>query len=238
MKLCVVVIFTIVLFTGINRYTEAQTYVIDTDRPDQSDGVGIVPFKSFQIEEGVLFGNSMVSNNLMLRYGITKSTEIRLETEFGKVQDTFGFYPLSLSLKQRILPQNGFFPAITAVGYLTLGPVASKNFKTKDYPFELKLAFENQLPNNFLIAYNVGSSDQFKQLDLTFHLGYEPSNKLYTFIEYFSDYSQLQYNQNLDLGILYLIRPFLQIDIAAGRSIFSKNSRYFGTLGVSYFISN
>lgn len=238
MKLGAVVIFTFVLFTGIIRYTEAQTYVIDTDRPDQSDGVSTIPFKSFQIEEGILFANSMVSNNLMVRYGISKSTEIRLETEFGKVQDIFGFYPLSLSLKQRLLPQNRLLPAITVVGYLSLGPVASKNFKTNAYPFELKLAFENQLPNNFLIAYNVGSSDRFKKIDLTFHVGYEPSTKIYTFIEYFSDYSQSQNNQNIDLGILYSISPVLQIDIAVGRSIFSKTSHYFGTLGISYFISN
>ena len=55
---------------------------INTDRPDQSEGVYTLPKGQFQIENGYVFSKEDSSANLMLRYGLITNTEIRLEGDF------------------------------------------------------------------------------------------------------------------------------------------------------------
>ena len=55
---------------------------INTDRPDQSEGVYTLPKGQFQIENGYVFSKQDSSANLMLRYGLITNTEIRLEGDF------------------------------------------------------------------------------------------------------------------------------------------------------------
>ncbi len=212
----------------------AQT--IDTDRPDQSDGVSTVIQGHFQFEEGVTLAEETVMSNFMLRYGLTNSTGIRLEADAGKMGSLSGLQPLTLSVKQRIIQQDGIVPAITAIGYLSFGKLASKDFKVNHLPYALRLAFENVLSNRFTLAYNIGVSNDFDNLDLSLNLGYGITEKLSAFAEYFSTLNKIQDEHNVDVGLLYLIAPNLQVDIAAGHAIFASEDRFYGTIGVAYLL--
>lgn len=212
---------------------KAQDITINTDRPDQTDAPATVPFKKFQVEEGVMISKESAVNNLMIRYGLTHSTEVRLLVDAGKEFQNKGLQPVTFSLKQRIIEQKNAIPAISFIGDVSAGPMASRDFYTREWPFALKFAFENDLSQKFSLGYNVGTSERFKNLDLTLNLGYVNTNKISTFIEYFSTINRLSAEHNVDAGILYLITPLLQVDVAFGRSVFSNDSRYFGTFGIS-----
>lgn len=215
----------------------AQEITISTDRPDQSDGVSTVPIGKFQIEEGVTLAKNTAINNLMMRYGITHSTEIRLLLDAGEEFKNYGLQPITLSLKQRIIEQHKFIPAISFVGYLSYGRIATKDFQNNDWPFQVKFAFENEITDRISLGYNIGTSNKFKNLDLSAGLGYAITDEIASFIEYFSTISEIADEHNVDLGVMYLITPRFQVDLAFGRSIFAEDPRFFITLGASYLFN-
>ena len=231
------IIFILPLLFGVSINSIAQENTISTDRPDQSDGVSTVPIGKFQIEEGVTLAKNTAINNLMMRYGITHSTEIRLLLDTGKEFENYGVQPITLSIKQRIIEQHRFIPAISFVGYLSYGQIATKDFQNKEWPFQVKLAFENELTDRFFLGYNIGASDKFKNLDLSAGVGYTITNKISSFIEYFSTISKIGNEHNADLGVMYLITPRFQVDLAFGRSIFAEDPRFIITFGTSYLFN-
>lgn len=233
MKIIYHLLFIFSLFISANS-AMAQVESINTDRPDQSDGVYTIPKNTFQLENGITIAKQTVINNLMLRYGLTPSTEIRLLLDVGKEFENKGLLPISLSFKQRIIEQKEIIPAMTLVGYVAFEQLASKDFKGNKLPFEIKMAFENEINEKFSIGYNLGTSNQFKNLNLSVALGYNINDKISTFIEYFSTLSKNGNEHNIDAGILYIINPKLQIDIAYAQPIYGLENKPFGTIGIAY----
>ena len=68
---------------------------LNTDRPDQSEGVYTLPKGQFQIENGLVFSKEESSDNLMLRYGLITNTELRT-----------ALYPLSGTHRLWAIQQN------------------------------------------------------------------------------------------------------------------------------------
>lgn len=217
--------------------TFSQEFVINTDRPDQSDGVSTVPKNKFQIENGVFVANETVINNFMMRYGLGNSTEVRILVDAGKEFEDSGLMPISLSLKQRLLEQKNWIPAIAFVGYISFDKLASKDFQSSKIPYELKLAFENEINSQFSLGYNIGTSDEFKNLNLTLGLGFAPTDEFSTYAEYFSTFNEIENEHNFDLGVLYLINDEFQIDLAFGSSFNDLDDNWFSTAGFSYLFN-
>ncbi|MDO4703388.1 transporter [Tannerella sp.] len=233
MKTIYYLLFILSFFISVNSAI-AQTENINTDRPDQSDGVYTIPKNTFQLENGITIAKQTVINNLMLRYGLTRSTEIRLSLDAGKEFENKGLQAVSLSFKQRIIEQKKIIPAMTLVGYVAFEQLASKDFKGNSIPFEIKMAFENEINDKFSIGYNIGTSNQFKNLNLSAALGYNITDRIFTFIEYFSTLSKDGNEHNIDTGILYILNPKLQIDIAYAQPLHGLDNKPFGTIGISY----
>lgn len=227
---------SILIFSLLFALTDcfAQTETINTDRPDQSDGVYTVPKHILQLENGFTIANKVFLNNFMLRYGLTNTTEIRLLLDAGKEVMASGLKPVTISAKQRLIQQDKILPAITFVGYISFDRLASKDFQDDLTPFELKLAFENELTDQFSIAYNVGTSEKFEALNLTFNFGFSPTDDIATFIEYFSTFNKLETEHNIDAGLLFVLNPQLQLDVAFGGPFKDFDDGFFTTFGVSY----
>ena len=225
--------FIFSLFVSANNAI-AQVESINTDRPDQSDGIYTIPKNTFQLENGITIAKQTVINNLMLRYGLTPSTEIRLLLNVGKEFKNKGLLPISLSFKQRIIEQKKIIPAMTLVGYIAFEQLANKDFKGNKLPFEIKMAFENEINNKFSIGYNLGISNQLKNLNLSVAIGYNITDKISTFIEYFSTLSKNGNEHNIDAGIMYVINPKLQVDIAYALPVYGLENKPFGTIGIAY----
>ena len=220
---------------SVNFIVAQNLSPINTDRPDQSDGTYVLPQNKFQIEEGIYSAENNFQNNLMLRFGISKSTEFRLLSDFCKTEDSRGLMPLGLSFKQRIVQQNKILPSITFVGYMRVGQLGSNDYLTTENPIDFKFAFQNDLNDKFSLCYNLGTSTTLNHLNYTINLGYAPTEKISLFGEYFSDLVKEEIpSRNFDLGILYLLNQNLQIDIAYGSSILSEQNENYLTTGMSY----
>ncbi len=105
------------IFFFINFGYSQDEITIDADRPDQSDGVYVLPKNRFQLEDGFVYEKEFLSNELMLRYGLTNSTEIRFIAEIGSDFKKTELNPFEISAKQRLFLQKGVFPSVTLVGY-------------------------------------------------------------------------------------------------------------------------
>ena len=218
----------------LTQISVAQTETINTDRPDQSDGVSTILKKHFQIENGITIAQKTVVNNLMLRYGLASTTEIRRLVDYGKEFSNYGFKPITFSIKQKLLEQHGILPATSFVGYIAYKKIASKDFSSHELPYELKLAFENEINKLLSIGYNAGTSNKCKDYGFSFSLGVAPLEKLSAYAEYFSTIRKGLDEHNIDVGILFTPHPKIQFDIAAGRSLQKSEKRIFATFGISY----
>lgn len=211
---------------------------INTDRPDQTEGVYTLSKKHFQIENGVKLSKGSTLNNLLLRYGLFNGTEVRALIDYGKVDELNGFLPVMLSIKQRIIPQNKSIPAVSIIGSVGSEKIASKDFSGNRVPVDLLVAFENELSDNSTLGYNVGTTfnNDFKY---SFSFEYCPIDTLALFLEYFS---QLERNSNpshnIDAGVLYLITERIQVDCALGTGILGTKDAEFVTFGISYRFKN
>ena len=121
------------------------------------------------------------------------------------------------------------------MGYISNEKWASKAFRGNDIQYELKLAMENEISEKISLGYNVGASNEFKNLNITAGISYAASNKISTYFEYFSSISKVTNEHNADVGLLYLLKPQVQLDISVGNAIFSKANRFYATTGVSYW---
>ena len=204
---------------------------INTDRPDQSEGVYTLPKGQFQIENGYVFSKEDSSANLMLRYGLISNTEIRLEGDFDL--RTPDFSSTTFSVKQRLYEsEQRFIPSIGLIGY---GQYSKTDAKA--YTFDACLAFESSLTDQLSLAYSARSSGQFENLDVTAQINYAPNNKLWGFVEYYASYNGTRAPEhNINAGFAYLLTPTLQLDIGSGRTLWQDEPQYFIGAGLGLLI--
>ena len=221
----------------------AQTSTpINTDRPDQSDGTYTMPKNSFQLESGFIFGKEVETyflHNTMVRYGITSSTEIRLLFDYGSIGEQTGILAPGISIKQYLFPQKKWIPEMTAVGYIRLPYLATDYFKTDHPAATLLLAFQNTVSGKFSVGYNLGATldgdHAYTTWIVTTSLVYTPSKYLSFFAEYFSSFGfVLKPANNIDIGVLWLVKDNFQVDLALGSTIAQEAKNRFVTTGFSY----
>lgn len=215
-----------VILVGSFCYAQEE---ISTDRPDQTEGVSIVSKHHFQIEAGFTFQQTNELTQL-LRFGLFKNTEIRVETPF-LLDNGIALLPVSFSLKQKIIDQKKYLPATSVLGIAEFKSLADGAFQEGGADYYLKFLFENELNDKFSLGYNLGTQN-FEYLLVTTALGYDISDKFGAFAEYFTT-PQEELTHNFDMGLTYVFFDNLQLDCAYGRA-FEVNENEFMTIGVSY----
>lgn len=221
-------LFSVILIGGM---VQAQD-LISTDRPDQSEGVYVLPRRQLQLETGITFSKNSLTNSTMLRYGISKSTELRLENDLQTL-GKFSTDAIVLSAKQKIFESDNYLPSITGIGYLSYTPDVNNPFSV-----DAVLAFENVISSKFSIEWNIGSQNGFQKLVWTTNAGYSPNERLTLFAEYYGYFGNSLPDHNVDFGVMYIINPNFQIDFAVGQSIFTSDGEPFAIAGVSYRFKN
>ena len=233
--------FYILIFILLNFNLLCLADNITTDRPDQSEGSYVVPKNALQIENGITIADEVLQNNFLMRYGVTNSTELRFLADVGKFGIIKGLTPITLGMKQRLFNQTEILPEITFVGYITLNNVAfdnQKNFNFTPIPFEVKLALNKDLSDKFSMLFNIATTNGFNNYNLTLSSGYTLTDKFTAFFEIFSNVSKDISNYNFDLGVLYLITPKLQIDLALAKSFTSDEDLLYTTFGIAYVFND
>lgn len=197
-----------------------ETSSINTDRPDQSDGVFTLGRNKLQLETGILYGkvdeSDYVLHDIMLRYGLFNGTELRVEVDYGNYFGLKGVMPATFSIKQRIISGHGIIPAITAIGYVTVPFLSTENFRPDKVPVALTMAFENPITEQFTLSYNLGiftdgGNDELNWI-ITANLGYSPLDQVSFFAEYYTTIVPgFKSVGNMDFGVAWLVKQNLNL---------------------------
>lgn len=200
-----------------------------TDRPGEGTGSKIIKPKSLQLESGVVYNKSYegFSSDHLLRFGLTKNWELRLETDLDFTDPTENTY--NFSSKYNFLKSDNLSPSLTLIG--------SSDFEFKNY--SLILSSDKNLTKQFSIAANLGYK-KIEFLDFIFlssSLGYSFSDTFSVFAEYYGNYSgKLSPDHNADFGFSYAPTSRLKLDLSAGSSFKNVSENYFISTGISYII--
>ncbi|MBV2196947.1 MAG: transporter, partial [Flavobacterium sp.] len=170
--------------------------------------------------------------NLMIRFGLSKKTELRLVSDFGISNYNDNLNTIGISFKRKLLEQNKIIPEITLVGYYR-NLIKNKIEFQKQENYALILAFQNILSEKLTIGYNFGTNSFGESIIVTLFSNYIFSKKITFYTEYFSSFTKNSLgNHSLDLGIFYLFNNNLQFDFAYGQTI-HKTTNPFITAGFS-----
>ena len=202
---------------------------VQLDRPDQSEGTSVLSPRRLQIEWGVGTSSGYHNMGLMLRYGLVPDLELRLEALLlrpyrGAVQVS----DLTLSSKLALFSGDGWIPAMTLVGYLNYAPQEEARRVTGD----LTLALEQELVSGLSLTCNIGSAEGMRRLSLTAELGYNFTDRLSSFVEYYGVFGPAE--QGCDLGLSYVVTKDFLIDLSCGRTFFASGAVNYASLGATY----
>ncbi len=221
------------LFLGISAPALAQEK-IDADRPDQSQGPAVVPRGLVQLEAGYLYQrhDSRTKTHAyptsLLRIGLLEGVELRLQgavkdsvIENGTERHVKGWGPLSIGTKVRLWDARGWRPEAAVMAMLTL-PVASEVFKPDNPEPQFNLGFRNELSEKTDLTYNLGygwtGGDPVRAYGA--NITRELSDRLSLYLEAFGSKGKGEPAEHqADIGLLYLLLPNLQLDVAYGRRV-------------------
>ena len=211
-----------------------QSERIDPDRPDQSEGVGVLQPRHLQVEWGVgVASGRRLTSELMLRYGLVKDWELRLEGATNHVRgEHWTFNDMTLSSKLGLFSGERWIPKMTLVGYLNYSWT-----DTKKWTPDLCLAFENELTRDIALVYNVASRDGFRSALLTAELYCNLIGDLNGFIEYYGTFkSSSSPIHGMDFGLNYAISRKVQLDASCGRTFLPQGGLSYASLGASILL--
>jgi Putative MetA-pathway of phenol degradation len=222
-------ILLFIFFLSITNIAMAQEE-IDTDRPDQTESPVTINKKWIQIEHGFngerdnkisIFGSST-----LLRYGLLKNVELRLETDFIYTPTT-NFSPATTELQPVVLgtkislwEEKKWIPKTSLLIDAGIPLLAARSFKNFTAQPGIKLVFQNNLSQTISWGYNAGvewdGENASPYYIYTFSNGINLSKKLYGFLEVFGSVSKNDLPQhNFDAGFSLLINNNCKIDISS-----------------------
>ncbi len=218
--------------------------LIQTDRPDQTEGVFIVGKKIFQIETGVLAAQNRggESNYLLpttlLKYGLSDNFELQSVVDVSSSNGNFGLIPVSLGFKANLWKEKGILPEFAVIGRVQLINLGTKESRlTKNVPM-VRLAFQNNLSPLFVLGYNLGV--QWYEFEkpgyiVSSSLNYHLNKKATLYAELFNETSTTAFfNPIADLGAMVLVSKELIIDASIGKYLNeSEGSSFYYTLGLT-----
>jgi len=237
------------LFLGIILlcgYGLSAQNVINTDRPDQSDGTHIVEKNLIQVESGLQFSKfddatNGFDNVTLIRFGVTRHFEVRLLNQYSVVSDSSrisGFRPLTVSFKNQLCVQKGLLPKITLVSYFRLPITLSPAFKGDHLGYTFTFAGRHDLTSKMKIYSNLGINRDQESTDIsylaTLELNYNVTDRFSSFIEYFGNYATHDNSSNgIDIGLIYAFKNNFAIDLAVGSPTMNLGLNRFISFGIS-----
>ena len=228
-----------------NSVLDAQN-VINTDRPDQSDGTHIVEKNLVQVETGMQFSKFDKATNgfdnvTLIRFGVTRYFEVRLLNQYSTVHDSnmvSGLRPLTLSFKNQLCVQKGLLPKITLVSYFRLPVTFNSAFRGDHWGYTFTFAGRHDLTPKMKIYSNLGVNRDQESTDInylaTLELNYNVTDRFSSFVEYFGNYAAHTTASNgMDIGFIYALKNNLAIDLAVGTPTMNLGLSRFVSFGIS-----
>ena len=207
----------------------ADDDLIDADRPGIADGSHSVKKGRFQIELGFNRNGTDegpdISWPLLLRYGITDSFELRVESgTFEHTHNESGFNAVSLGFKDHFYDRDNVSLGVIGRWFF---PSGSGDFATHKGEADLRLASDIQFGEHWAINPNVGIASSTATAALTVQYNLNPKSNV--FVDGNVQNSQLL----LDTGIAWIVHSNTQLDASIGWGAHGDTPRVFWALGVS-----
>lgn len=228
--------------------TMAQTK-IDTDRPDQTESAVLVPKKYFQGEVGFNRENlqkdthNIVHPTFLLKYGLSKRFEFRLEGELSTQylnQDdkgTTALQPIEIGTKISLFEEKGWRPKTSLIFHMGLPFVASDPDWSRELFPSFRFTLQNTLSEKFGLGYNVGSEwngYENKAIWLyTFSPNFSFGKRWYSYVEIFG-FREDGWQHAVDGGLAYYISNDVKLDLSGGVGLKDNPLRNYIAVGLSF----
>ena len=243
--------FFILLFTC--NIINAQDSPIDTDRPDQTESVNLVPKKWLQFEAGFSSQENKKNNHeyltptLLSKYGLSNRIELRLITSIitnsqiyiptGTVSKT-GLEPVEIGAKISLWEEKKWIPKTSFLFHFAIPGLASKANNIDLIAPNFRFTLQNSIAKNFAIGYNIGAEwdgeDRRPAYIYTFSPGLNFADKWYGYIEAFGSIKKNEPSQHsIDGGLAYNVTNNFKIDISSGAGITKAAPNWYIAIGVS-----
>lgn len=216
--------------------------LIQTDRPDLTEGVFVVDKKTLQIETGFFTGKNLDHSNnyviptVLLKFGIAKNLELQSIIDIISVNGNYGLSPVAIGFKANLLKEKGRRPEIALIGRAQIKNLGGEKYKINKTLTMFIVAFQNTLSDIIVIGYNVGMQwNEYEKPSavMSVSTNFNLSNRFTLFTELFNFTNEVSIlNPTLDFGGMYSFKNRFIFDGAFGKNLKgSNNQNYFFTLG-------
>ncbi|MDD3858939.1 MAG: transporter [Bacteroidales bacterium] len=256
-KLSIITFLLLFLHNTVKSQIDSSINFV-TDRPGMATSTDIITSRCFQVEDGFQFEkiyNENLSNknflfsSLLLRYGIVKNVELRLQTDYvyNIVTDNintfsiYGFNPITIGTKIQIFEQKKFIPDVSFLFNLVIPFWGKKEFIPNNFAPSFTLLMSNDISEKLNLCYNYGIFwDGTSSVPNHFYaicFGINFSKKWNAFIEGYG-FTNPQTNSlfYIDVGSSYLINKRFQIDFSVSRRLNSSLNYYCLNTGIAWQI--
>ena len=219
----------LLIFLGYSAISQS----IATDRPSALTENSTSLYKNgIQLESGFLIQldsgetQPISAPNLLLRYGLTEKTELRLMNDVLVDEENveLGVWTIGAKIQLyksdkvnlSVLPSIQIASVYDDIGYLS------------EQPINAKVIGNYVVSKANSVGYTIGYTFNNNEIGYSLFLGHNFTDKISTFIELYGFNDQL----NIDAGLAYLIQDKLQFDAYFGTGL--NNKMVFASVGLSY----
>ncbi len=234
---------------------------INPDRPDKTESTITLDIDKFQLETGIEYtsmkvedfgtSKSLTAPTTLLRFGILKNVELRLSFDFSDSyftnnNDSFPSTTPKLALtaprfgaKVHIADGKGWVPDFSVLGSVTIPKIGSEFNKTNFLNPEFKLLFNNNISEKLDVGYNLiaawNNELEEKEFSYSVSLGAELTPRWNSFFEVYGNFpsDDSPSNQNIDVGLSYLLKKNISIDVYGGLGLSSSSNDFILGTGIS-----
>ena len=219
----------LLIFLGYSAISQT----IATDRPSALTENSTSLYKNgIQLESGFLIQldsgetQPISAPNLLLRYGLTEKTELRLMNDVVVDEENVELGVWTIGAKIQLYKSDKV--NLSVLPSIQISSVYDDIGSLSEQPINAKVIGNYVLSKANSVGYTIGYTFNNNEIGYSFFLGHNFSDKISTFIEMYGFNDQL----NIDAGLAYLIQDKLQFDAYFGTGL--NNKMVFASVGLSY----
>ncbi|MFD1605336.1 transporter [Flavobacterium artemisiae] len=223
---------------------------IQTDRPNETESPNTISVHHLQVESGFSFEQQEGEKayeipEIVLRYGIFKNAEFRIESAFtidhDHEEDSDGIKPIIFGAKYHLIDHKGIIPDISLLGRLSIPWMADHSLQEQKYSPEIRMLAQYSLSKSAHLGYNLGvhwlSDTGRPEYIYTISGDYALTKKIKLVAEVYGLTESHHHAKNTaDVAVLYVVNKKVQLDFITGSGIMHANSEKFAELGLSFKI--
>jgi len=180
----------------------------------------------------------------MIKYGIIDRVEVKLFLDVLNTKDEIagtknsGLAPVRLATKVFLIEGDGWMPAASLTGILSLPNTGENAFQHNDLHPGFRLQMENSISDKVSLNYSIGGDwfdNSNSQGVYTIVFGSSVSDKLGGWAELYGTFSNDATDTfATDFGLAYLLTDYLQLDTSFGIGLNDAATDFFFNLGISW----